>query len=204
MISLCIPTLNRFDLLARCVASARSGTVAPDRVLVIDNSGGQCPAIDGADIVLGRQPQSVAKAWNDAARTIGGDYLILSNDDIRFAPDTIERLIAVDRLNPRAGIVSAIEGQRFSLFLLRWTCYVDVGPFDEAFEGAYFEDNDYHHRLLLMGWESPVAISAVGHVGSATVKAMDGRQLAEKHQTYAANEAYYLKKWGNLPHDEAR
>src|SRR5262245_10494349 len=110
MITLAVPTLNRFDLLVSCVWSALAGTARPDKVIVVDNSGGQCPPIPGAEIVTGRQPQSVARAWNDAAQIAGGDWLIISNDDIQFAPDTIARMVAVAEAEPRAGVVSPIEG----------------------------------------------------------------------------------------------
>lgn len=202
MITVAVPTYRRFDLLADCVWSALSGTVRPDRMLIIDNSGGQCPPVPGAEIVMGRQPQSVAKAWNDACRLVARDYIILSNDDITFAPDTIARMIAVAQQQPRDGMVSPIEGQRFSCFLIRWEAYLDIGGFDEQFRMAYFEDNDYAWRLHLARWQLAVAPSTVGHVGSATIAAMTPDQLTEKHAAYAHNQDYYLRKWGGPPHAE--
>lgn len=203
MITLAIPTYRRFDLLSGCIASAMSGTLPPDRVLIIDNSGGACPPTHGARIVLGRQPQSVAKAWNDAASLVGSQgWLILANDDITFAPDTIERMVEVAQQEPRAGIVSPIEGQRFSCFLLRYSAYLQVGPFDEAYRMAYFEDNDYAWRLTLARWSLAVAPSAVGHVGSATIAAMTPEQMTAKHAAYAHNQDYYVRKWGGMPHAE--
>lgn len=201
MIVLGIPTLNRFDLLVPCVASAYAGSVPPDRVLIIDNSGGACPPIANAEIITGRQPQSVARAWNDAVSRAGTD-LILSNDDIAFAPDTIAQLLAVAAAQPRAGIVSAIAGQRFSLFWLRYAAFLDVGPFDEQFWPAYFEDNDYHRRLALAGWASPVAPSLVGHVTSATLAAARPAEQAAHHDRFRANRRRYLAKWGGLPGEE--
>jgi len=201
MIVLAIPTLRRFDLLAQCVASAYAGGVPPARVLIIDNSGGDCPPIAGAEVFLGRMPQSVAKAWNDAVRAVGGD-IILSNDDITFAPDTIARLLAVAAAQPQAGIVSPIEGQRFSLFWLRYAAYQAVGPFDEAFTPAYFEDNDYHYRLNLAGWASPIALSDVGHAISGTMHAMRAVERARHHEKFRANHARYIAKWGGPPREE--
>ncbi len=198
IVTLAIPTLNRFDLLAVCVASAYAGTRPPDRVVVVDNSGGNCPPIAGADIVLGRQPQSVARAWNDAAR-LAGDNLILCNDDIQFAPNTIARLIKGGQEHPHAAIVSAIEGQRFACFWLRWGAYQIIGPFDEQFEPAYYEDNDWHRRIQLAGWESPVAVSAVEHVNSATFQAKSPEEQALHHAQFRANHDRYLRKWGNPP-----
>lgn len=203
MITLAVPTYRRFDLLPGCIASAMAGTLPPDRVLVIDNSGGDCPDLIGAEVVQGRQPQSVAKAWNDAACLAGSQgWLILANDDLTFAPDTIARLVRAAEQQPRAGIVSPIEGSRFACFLLRYRAYLDVGPFDEQFQMAYFEDNDYAWRLKLAGWAMSVAYSAVAHVGSATIAAMTPAQLRAKHAAYSHNELLFRRKWGGAPHAE--
>lgn len=202
-IALAIPTYTRFDLLERCVASALAGTVAPDYILIIDNSGGGCPPIPNTQIVLGRQPQSVAKAWNDAVGLIGGD-LLLANDDITFAPDTIARLLEEAERNDRAAIVSAIEGQRFSLFWLRYTAYVQMGGFDEGYSSAYFEDNHAARVLTLAGWQLAVAPTAVEHVGSATIASYDAARMQQHHADHRANEQRYIARWGGPPGHEVR
>jgi GT2 family glycosyltransferase len=203
MITLAIPTYRRFDLLTDCIASAMAGTLPPDKVLIIDNSGGDCPPISGATIVPGRQPQSVAKAWNDAASLVGSQgWLILANDDITFAPETIERLVTTAQQQPKAGMVSPIEGARFACFLLRYSAFLQIGPFDEAFRMAYFEDNDYAWRLTLNRWGLAVAPSAVAHVGSATLARLTPEQMRVKHAAYAHNAEYFARKWGGPPHAE--
>lgn len=189
-----IPTLCRFDLLAGCVASA-AGAV---RIIVVDNSGGQCPPIPGAEVVPGRQPQSVAAAWNDAVRLVGGD-VILANDDVVFAEDTIPALVSAAAAFPSAGIVSALEDERFALFYLRHAAYVAVGAFDESFAPAYFEDNDYAWRLRCAGWGLALAPSAVRHGGSRTIAAYDPERMQQHHRSFRANEARYRAKWGGGP-----
>lgn len=199
---LAIPTYRRFDLLTDCVWSALSGSVRPDRVIVVDNSeASRCPPIPGAEIIAGRQPQSVAKAWNDAVELAGGD-VILANDDITFAPDTIARLIEEAACNRKAGIVSAIAGQRFSLFYLRYMAWIDIGRFDEGYTAAYFEDNHAARMLAIRGWELAVAPSAVGHVGSATIASYDRARLEQHHQDFRANQQRYARIWGGPPHHE--
>jgi len=202
VITLAIPTYRRFDLLAACVASALHGSMVPDRVLIIDNSGGDCPPIEGAQIRQGRQPQSVAKAWNDACRLASRDFIILSNDDITFAPNTIARLVGEAQHYPKAGIVSPIEGQRFSCFLIRWAAYLDIGGFDEGYTAAYFEDNHAARMLALRGWAMALAPSNVQHVGSATIATYDTARMQQHHQDFRANEARYVRCWGGPPHHE--
>lgn len=210
MIRVCIPSLNRFDLLIQCIDSALAGTVAPDTIYVIDNSGGRYPERWQAPyrnrVMVHQAPENygVAKSWNLLAGFAfsAGAQCILSNDDIVFAPDTIERMLAVTAQQPRAGIVSPIEGQRFSCFWLRYRAYLDVGPFDEAFRMAYFEDNDYAWRLTLKRWDLAVAPSEVGHVGSATLQQLTPAELDAKHAAYAHNEQLFARKWGGRPHHE--
>lgn len=207
---LCIPTLNRFDLLTRCIESALAGTVAPDKIYVIDNSAGgygdrwDIPYHGRVMVHYAPENYGVAKSWNLLAGITfnKGAQCIMSNDDIVFAPDTIARLLEVAERTPTAGIVSAIEGQRFSLFWLNRAAYQAIGPFDEAFQMAYFEDNDYAWRLKLARWELAVAPSAVTHVGSATLAKMTPAQMEHKHAAYAHNQDYFIRKWGGPPHAE--
>jgi GT2 family glycosyltransferase len=199
-----IPTMTRFDLLDTCIASALAGTVAPDRVIVVDNSAGQCPRRSDVTYLVPNRNLGVAAAWNLIARHAGQADLIVSNDDIVFANDTIQAMLDVAHAHERAGIVSPIEGQRFCLFYLRRAAYLDVGPFDETFWPAYFEDNDYHRRLTLNGWESPVAPSGVQHAHSATVKEASAADLELHHARFRANARRYALKHGGMPGQETR
>lgn len=206
-----IPSLNRLDLLINCIDSALAGSVLPDEIYVIDNSGGAYPErwqahyADRVMVHVAPENYGVAKSWNllRGAAHRKQAQLFLSNDDITFAPDTIEQLLLAAETRPRAGIVSAIEGQRFSLFWLNPELYADPAwAFDEAFQMAYFEDNDYAWRLTLARWQLAIAPTAVTHVGSATLAAMTPEQLTAKHAAYAHNAQYFVRKWGGPPHAE--
>lgn len=202
MITLAIPTLTQFARAAACVESALAGTRPPDRVLVIDNSGGQCPAIPGAEIIIGRQPQSVAKAWNDAMQAVQGDVL-LCNDDILFGQHTIDMMLGMFAHGDAFAAVGAIPGQLYSCYLLRWTAYQQIGPFDEGFLGGYFEDNDYQQRLMLAGlYTYSLHNTGATHYGSATIKSYDAVQQYQQHESFRYNERRYIRKWGGKPHKE--
>lgn len=198
-LDLAIPTYRKFDLCAQAVVAARAATPPPARVLVVDNSGGQCPSIPGAEIVMGATPQSVASAWNIAMRVSRAPWVVLMNDDALPPPDVFGALLAAAVADPTAGIVSPVEGQRFMLFLLRRAAWENVGPFDEGFIPAYFEDNDYHRRLTLAGWGSPVVPMHVEHAESATVRSFTPAEQRRHHGRFAANMARYRAKWGGLP-----
>jgi GT2 family glycosyltransferase len=157
--------------------------------------------MDGVVVIPGRQPQSVAKAWNDAVRLVGDD-LILSNDDITFAPSTIEAMVATARSRPQAGMVSPIEGERFALFYLRYAAWLSMDGFSEDYIAAYFEDDHAARMLRLRGWELAIAPSDVGHVGSATISAYNRARKEQHHRDFRANRALYYLTWGGLPGEE--
>lgn len=204
MIVLGIPTLNRFDWLERCIASALAGSTVPDRVVVVDNSCGQCPPIAGVEFITPAYNLGVAASWNRIAQACApGDVLIISNDDILFASDTIEKLLDAAERHPNAGTISPIDGQKFSCFYLSWRCYDAVGPFDAAYYPAYFEDGDYVQRMALAGYQAISAVSDVTHGGSQTRQALDEAALEHSHQQFRKNAAYFVAKWGNLPHEGA-
>jgi GT2 family glycosyltransferase len=198
---LAIPTLNRFDMLERAIDTALAGTVAPDHILVVDNSGGQCPRREGVTYFTPDRNLGVARSWNLLAEQAFWDeaaQLILSNDDIAFAPDTIQVLLAA--ATPEAAIVSTLGGLRYCLFWLSRAAYTAIGPFDEQFYPGCFEDNDWDYRARLLGWERLVAPSNIEHEHSATMKALveAGRGDAW-HAQFRVNAARYRAKWGNLP-----
>jgi GT2 family glycosyltransferase len=72
-----------------------------------------------------------------------------------------------------------------------------VGVFDEGFKIAYFEDNDYHHRMMDEDVKAECDLWAwFSHYGSRTIKEAG---IAPLHDQFNANREYFLKKWGFLP-----
>jgi GT2 family glycosyltransferase len=84
----------------------------------------------------------------------------------------------------------------FSCFGLTPLTIKRVGFFDEGFELAYFEDNDYHHRMNLEGVSSVCDNWAPFiHYGSRSIK-----EGGVKHEPYFTNNReYFKKKWGFVP-----
>ena len=81
MVTLCFPTLRRFDTLQQAVDSAMAGDLRPDKIVVIDNSQGKCPPIRGAEVIVPKKNLGIAGAWNYCMNHYD-DYIILSNDDV--------------------------------------------------------------------------------------------------------------------------
>lgn len=84
----------------------------------------------------------------------------------------------------------------FSCFGLTLQTIKRVGLFDEGFKRAYFEDNDFHHRMNLEGIVSSCdQFAAFTHYGSRSIK-----EGGVKHEPYfTQNRNYFKQKWGFSP-----
>ena len=206
-----IPTYNQFDRAAAAIqAIYTTSTVIPDQIVVIDNSetGGAVQALQPmmdqypSVHVIPRQQNILAAAWNDIMRLFDNDYVIIANDDVIPHPQAIEALVTAGHDYPDYAMLngSGHSGNSYSFFLLRQWAYRMIGPFDEHFIPAYFEDNDYDYRLKLLDLIRYEVINATfDHYGSATMRALDERAITKHHRSFGRNQRYYMKKWGGMP-----
>jgi GT2 family glycosyltransferase len=76
------------------------------------------------------------------------------------------------------------------------------GMFDAKFYPAYFEDNDYHYRLKLVGMRGVKNNQALFyHFGSRTIK--ENEEIAEAiNYSFLQNKERYIEKWGGEPGKE--
>lgn len=198
-----IPTLDQTRLLLGLLNSLE--TRHPHKLFLIDNA------------VLGL---SVAASWNRgiaAAFAWGADYALVLNDDILLHPCTVDRLVRWARSKP-CGLICAYDircvgldanglaayeppdpgedqgVQDFCCFLLPRTTWQQVGPFDESFARAYYEDIDYEYRLKQQGlWLGRTTGAPCYHYGSQT-----GSRHATP-QDWDRNREYFRQKWGTVP-----
>lgn len=168
---------------------------------------------------------ALAKGWNWGIKQAADDncsHIIVINDDILFGEDTIDSLVYLlqsdkdvalasgvnvrDDIAPqdikgfkRAEPVSTSEHPDFSCFMVTPESFAKIGPFDENFFPAYFEDNDYHYRIKLANLKA-VATTAASyyHYGSQTQNASPEHPVVPGKQ-FEANRDYYKKKWGGVP-----
>ena len=191
-----IPTLNRYDLLERCLVACWASSVVPERLIIIDN-GGKLPP--GPDIIRPARNIGVAASWNMIHRLCQPLPLIILNDDIEPGHNMFERLL--DSPEP---FVTADESHMFEAFLIRQDCWQAVGEFDETFYPAYHEDNDYFMRLRLANVEigCPQSDGYIENGPSATKAQFTAEQHNEFNAQFDAGRKYYVRKWGGAPHCE--
>lgn len=204
MITLCIPTIRRFDTLRTCINSALTGSVPVDKVMVIDNSAGQLRAHEfhNQPVYIHTPPFNFgcAKTWNMFMRE-NDDQVIIANDDVEFLPNTVEHFR--DHFKDGAQFMGANGSNAFSLFCLRKSTWETVGPFDEQFWPAYYEDNDYMRRMKISGIPLTFFVGHwYHHVGSATIASYTSAEKSEHQRQFAANGQRYKDKWGGPPNAE--
>jgi GT2 family glycosyltransferase len=165
----------------------------------------------------------LAQAWNWGVEQASDcDYVMVINDDILFSPYCIDRLattlsecdkdvVMVTPHNMRAqiddpyeilnmmqtGFEGLVDGPDFSCFMVKPDILNVVGRFDENFRPAYFEDNDYHRRINLLGL-SAVKVASIPyyHYGSVSQN-MHGPACVPEQ--FERNRGYYFEKWGGHP-----
>jgi hypothetical protein len=160
------------------------------------------------------------------------DAVIIANDDILVRPDTGQNLargLLSAQFDPETPSIGAHPCGRLLLVTgynlndgfedlgCRWgvgapdySCFAigaeyvrRIGRFDENFDPCYFEDNDSHRRIRLVGYEA-AQWAPYFHHGSTTLKTDPERRATIQNDggTFAKCRAYYMRKWGGEPGEE--
>lgn len=168
----------------------------------------------------------VAGGWNIGVKKaieLGCDHFLICNTDILLHEHTIDALVArmekggVDLVSPvdiRCEVIvpedifelkdkedSEAPNPNFSCYLLSKKCYESIGPFDEGFYPAFYEDNSWHYKMKLNNLKGITTTSAMFyHFGSRSQNQVptgicDGNRFNENRQ-------YYIRKWGGMPGQE--
>lgn len=200
MVNVCIPTLNSTDTFWKCVESIKKSPVEC-KIYVIDNGGN---LEDCQDLIIHRPLYNlgVAASWNYFIEHTSSPRII-TNDDIIFDSFAIERILEYD--DGENLIFPENLGNAFSCFYLPQRTIETVGRFDETISPnyAYFEDNDYHYRMQLLGYRIKPALAAfVEHIGSSTLKNFSFAEIESHHRKFRAARQRYIAKWGGEPGKE--
>ena len=135
--------------------AALSAAVGSDDILVVNND---CTAahkaalhktLDGiATFINFDVPTGLAKCWNTIVLAAKHDWVVISNDDVKFDADwvaTLERCMAECPNALHVGI--AYPTNNYSCFAIHKSLIEKIGWFDERFTDYYMEDDDWHLRL---------------------------------------------------------
>lgn len=173
MVSVIIPTLNRYKYLEDVLRDLENQNYKPFEVIVVDQS----DVFDSRfydkfliELVLIRQEEKALwKARNTAIRRARGELLLLFDDDSRVGPDWIARhadCIEYFKADLSAGVSLSAIGSKVprTYSYYKWSDQVDtgnvmikrsvfekVGLFDRQFEGQRMGDAEFGMRCYLAG-----------------------------------------------------
>jgi len=161
----------------------------------------------------------LSQAWNNGMKQAimdGCDYIIIANDDTLFAPWSIDAWVSSmskesdnivltaplhvgDTFDEPFEIVFSdedteykyVEKELFSMVMVRADFWEKCGWFDENFDPCWWEDNDMHYRITLLGFNIKKYEIPYIHLGNQTTK-----KLTKPINSIKSGE-YYLKKWGS-------
>lgn len=163
----------------------------------------------------------LAGAWNDGfdrAAKDGCKYILICNDDILFAPETIDYMVQeykrlksekvilicanniVGQLNRPEDILTMSQNYApgevndhpsYACFLVEDDFFTKVGRFDENFWPAWCEDQDSHQRIVALGYRAVSSTAAAFvHIGQVTTNL-----LGNNDSSQSVN--YFIRKWGS-------
>lgn len=206
-ISVCVPVLTRYDCLRGMLLSLKASTVVPNKIVIIDNGMNARKILEACDDTLPLtttqfvvhtpdKSMGVAESWNWFIKNVPEERII-SNDDIVFVPESIEKIIACPY-----DLVWTKEGG-YSCFLMRDKCVEAVGLFDETISPGYgyYEDEDYAQRLDGRGTRPALCErghveTGLTHLKSQTLEARTRAELHEHHRLFRIAQGNYIRKWG--------
>ena len=206
MLTIGIPTVNRWDLLRPSLAFYMATFPKTFEILVVDNG---CQGI--AEWVLENRHMSfpninvhtpgrnlgVSASWNFICNTANHPNFLLLNDDVCLStpPKSLEYLA----LNCLCENVFLKGSLNWSSIMFNSELYAKVGPFDEQIYPAYFEDNDFSYRMKLLGISESESLNLTlaRFINSGSIQKDPGLNAGGQK-----NRAYYIEKWGGVPGKE--
>jgi len=223
MIGIGIPTVGLKKYLSQTIESII--TRYSVKLLVVDNNSQdgtaewlkQC----GFECILNPENYGVARSWNQILYWgLSHDNLelcFIMNNDIILHPDALDNMIESVLLKGKEGISGVNIGthssmlaattkpipryspaMNFSCFGLTKSTITRIGFFDENFKRGYFEDNDYHTRMMTENIDCSCDLWApFSHYGSRTIH--EGGVVIGS--AFEENKKYFINKWGCLPQD---
>lgn len=173
-VSVILPTLGRYELVAQVLDDLRAQTVPPREIVCVDQTRPHDPVVFApfADLPLTVVEQDVLGQWtarNEAIRRARHDLLLFLDDDSRVAPDFIEHhLRCLDSFGAdiSAGaslsVVGAPVPENYGFFrvadqfdsgnaLVKRDLLVRIGAFDLQFDRMRSGDAEFGLRARLAG-----------------------------------------------------
>lgn len=178
------------------------------------------------DEVIWNDRNVLSRAWNRGikrAKELGYDLVFIPNLDVTFHTKTLDNLVKWAYKNKDYTVIASVVYESyelfaeaslcsklepgfgrssFSSFLLRISEHKKVGDFDEVFEPAYYEDDDYSRRLVLSKAKFGTALDSIFYHRVSQTLLNDTELNGNWNPIFEKNAKRYSEKWGGPPGSE--
>ena len=192
-----VPTLNRFDLLLPALMFYKQD-FPNTKIYVVDNGSqnikNQIAYMPNVILLEQSENLGVAKSWNLLCNEIYKNHenALILNDDIYLGKKEFE----IETLLRDYKSDFYVTLQDWCSFILPKKTFKKVGEFDTKFYPAYFEDNDYHYRMKLLGLKYMQIPFLNPYIYKSSMTIDKEPKLRDLIQN---NREYYISKWGGEP-----
>lgn len=193
-----IPTLNRYDILrSNLLLYSRDFSLNTNTPFIILDNGKQGITFNYGQIVEKEKNIGVGASWNQLCKRIfeNCDYALILNDDIYFG----KRLSEVNSIISKRPDKFQRATPDWCAFILPKKVYEEVGPFDECFYPAYYEDKSYEYRMKLKN------IPIIKNPELNPYEYRNSQSLEKDMTIFDAskkNKKIYIEMWGGEPERE--
>jgi hypothetical protein len=211
---LCIPHLNRHDLLHRCIASI---DYPVDMLLLVQNGRDEETQIEQVLSLLQSVPVGhfthirgpnlgCAASWNYAMIAFpASPWWMFVGNDVQFTPGAMQTMAETAEAN-HLDVAAIFANVGHSCFIQTRRGTEKVGLFDFNIHPAYTEDSDWMWRMIQSGERhldtaARVVHGAPGMPGSSTIYS-DVKLRDQNERSHSNNFAYYIRKHGGMPGQE--
>jgi GT2 family glycosyltransferase len=155
---------------------------------------------DCEKLVIVNEGTGFARNVNLGLRLASGEFVAVVGNDGRVAEGDVYDLcvpgtVASPVVEGKPGIEP--DGFHGAFWVAPREVIERVGPLDERFEGAFFEDDDYLERLRAAG--VPTAQVRSVRVESRRIGLTMSKIPEQAEAWYAENERRFAEKWGWTP-----
>lgn len=191
------------------VRALKQQGVTPEQVMLVCNSDRVKAACQGwqqqgVTVYYPEANLGTCASWNymlSIAFERGYDGALIFNDDVLMNDDKAY-LTMLERVEKYDRFLYMVQGLGFSGFCITRALWDLVGPFDEGFWPAYFEDNDYHWRAKAKEIPWVDVNMDVAHLGSASLRKWKEWEDWNAKIVFVINRMRYVEKWGGQPSQE--
>jgi GT2 family glycosyltransferase len=191
---LIVPILNRYDLLESMLDSINYPI---DNILIVDNGGQFKTQKENVKVLNMPANLGISASWNLGIKCYPhSNYWLFASADTNWENTALQQ---IDELSGPDSLI--LTNDAYGCFSVGENVIEKVGIFDEYFYPIYFEDNDFHERVLRLCPENTIVsanINTAPKVGSQTINS-DNNLKNRNDETFFNNQEYYeYKKGGNF------